>query len=216
MRTQLLGGEEIFRTVEGSLHKAGVESKGTCYFTTRRLIFEEPDRKVPPKVKIDKKKYAKNVVAGGVLLGGLGGAYGATKSMEVEEGHIIPGTTIIIWFDQLTKLEVDGTRIEATLQKDKENTEQISFKVNSSTRLTREDQEKLKSIVQSVQEKARFESKMELGTEEKIAFLKENNAKKGFLRPEQKLEYDISRKMALGKTREKAIEELFDEATKSA
>ena len=49
--------------------------------------------------------------------------------------------------------------------------------------------------------------------EAKLSLLVEVSAKKGFLRPNEKVEYDISKKMNSGKTREETITELYEETS---
>lgn len=72
----LKNGENIVRRFTGSLNENGTHKKGMWYLTNRRLIHRTfPEVKTRPKVKIDLKK----TVIGGVLFGGIGGAWLGTK-----------------------------------------------------------------------------------------------------------------------------------------
>lgn len=63
-------------------------------------------------------------------------------------------------------------------------------------------------------EKEDLQKEGEFSAEKKISFLVMRNLKKGYINPKLKLEDDISKKMNLGKTREQAIEELYEEETR--
>jgi hypothetical protein len=68
-------------------------------------------------------------------------------------------------------------------------------------------------LSQSACAEGRNIERQSLDLEAKLALLKEINIEKGFLRPEEKVEYEISRKMDSGKTREEAIKELYEETS---
>jgi hypothetical protein len=211
MKTSLLDGEQLVRQFDGILCET--ESEGTCYITNRRLIFEEPDREVKPEVKINWKKLAKRSVIGGVFGGGLGGGLGGASSVDVKPGSKTEGPVSVFWFYRLTGIELAEMKIGLRPRKKGGETEQALFRVREAEeRLTKEDQERIKALVETAKDEAGRQRERQSSIEEKLSFLKERNTKEGYLNPEAKLESDISRKMGSGKTRERAIEELFEEA----
>ena len=64
----------------------------------------------------------------------------------------------------------------------------------------------------AVKSKTKLQEGKKLGIEEKVAFLTERYAKKGYINPKLRLESEISKKMESGKTREQAIKELLKES----
>ena len=215
MRTELLNGESILKRLEGSVYVGSGCSSGECYLTDRRLIFEESDSKTRSKTRIpDSEKLLKDVAVGEFVLGGLGALGGVLRNLETEEGRVIPGRDISAWFEEVTDLKVNDSAVEVTIQKDKSKTELVRFEAAlQAGKFTVSEQEKLKELLESSKLKARTPEKQSLDLEAKLSLLIEINAKKGFLRPEQKVEYDISRKMDSGKTREEAIKELYEETS---
>jgi hypothetical protein len=213
MRTELLSGESILKRMEGSIYIGGGCSRGECYLTDRRLVFEESDRKTPSKTTIpNMQKLAKDTAKGYFLLGGLGALEETARSIETEPGQVVPGRDISAWFEEVADLKVNDSTVEVTIQKDKSKAESVRFEAAPHAgKFLVSEQEKLKELLKSSKLKARTPEKQSLGLEAKLSLLIEVNAKKGFLRPEQKVEYDISRKMNLGKTREEAIKELYEE-----
>jgi hypothetical protein len=213
MRTELLNGESILKRMEGSIYVGGGCSSGECYLTDRRLIFEESDRKTPSKTTIpDMKKLAKDAAKGYFLLGGLGALKETAKNVETEPGQVVPGRDISAWFEEVADLKVKDSTVEVTIRKDRSRAESVRFEAAPRAgKFTLSEQEKLKELLESSKLKARTPEEQSLDLEAKLSLLIEVNAKKGFLKPEQKVEYDISRKMNLGKTREEAIKELYEE-----
>ena len=213
MRTELLKGESILKQIEGSICTKGGCSNGECYLTDRRLIFEESDHKTPSKTTIpDMGKLAKDMAKGYFLLGGLGALEETARNIETEPGQLVPGRDISAWFEEVTDLKVNDSTIEVTIQKDKKDAESVRFEAAPhAEKFLVSEQEKLRELLKSSKLKA--PEKQSLDLEAKLSLLIEINAKKGFLRPEQKVEYDISRKMNSGKTREEAIKELYDETS---
>lgn len=215
MRTELLNGESILKRMGGSVYIGGGCSSGECYLTDRRLIFEESDIKTRPKTRIpDSEKFLTDVVVGEIVLGGLGAIAGAARNIENEGGEVVPGMEISAWFEEVTDLKVNDSTVEVTIRKDTSKSELVRFvAAPQGGKFTVSEQEKLKELLKSSKLKARTPGKQSLDLEAKLSLLIEVNAKKGFLRPEQKVEYDISRKMDSGKTREQAIKELYEETS---
>jgi len=214
MRTQLLKEELILKQIEGSLYVEGRCSKGECYLTDRRLIFEESDSRTHQKRIPDEEKFVKDAAVGYLLMGGFGALYGAVKNTESNKGQVIPGSEISAWFEDMTDLNVTDSAVEMTIPKGTSTPELIRFEAAPHAgKFTVSEQEKLRELLKSSKLNTSPEKQsLDLGT--KLSLLIEFNAKKGFLRPEQKVEYDISRKMDYGKTREEAIKELYDETMK--
>jgi hypothetical protein len=211
----LLKGEYILKQIGGSIYiKAGFSS-GECYLTDRRLIFEESDRKTPSKTTIpDMGKLAKDAVVGYVVLGGYGALTGTASNIITEQGQMVSGRDISAWFEEVTDLKVSDSTVEVTIRKNKSEAESIRFEAApNAEKFTVSEQEKLKELLKNSKLKARTPEKQSLDLEAKLSLLIEFNAKKGFLRPEEKVEYDISKKMSSGKTREEAIKELYEETS---
>jgi hypothetical protein len=214
MRTQLLKEELILKQTEGSLYVDDKCSKGECYLTDRRLIFEESDSRTHQKRIPDEEKFVKDAAVGYILMGGFGALYGAVKNTESNKGEVIPGSDVSAWFEEVTDLKVTDSAVEMTIQKGTSMPELVRFEAAPHAgKFTVSEQEKLKELLKSSKLNTRNPEKQSLDLEAKLSLLIEFNAKKGFLRPEQKVEYDISRKMNSGKTREEAIKELYDETS---
>jgi hypothetical protein len=212
MKTRVLDGEQLLREFDGYLLKDGWESEGTCYISNLRLVFEEPDREGVPEVEIDWGK----VVAGGILFGALGAGIAAAKGSRGEHS-LIEGTVHILWFDKMARIDTARMEVAATLQDQENRPERFLIKIKKTEEeLTVEEQERLKTLVENARDKARLQRERESKTQEKLTFLKGLCARKGFLNPESKVEYDIAKKMDCGKTREEAIDELHKEVTDSA
>lgn len=220
MKTKLLDGERIFRTILGVFCKDEVESKASCILTDRRLIFEDIDILTFKDENIRKTEmdWGDWVELGRSILFEEDGALKAL-GMHREKGAIT-----IYRLDKLMNLRLSDTEIRVTaLQEDKGKFEQALFKVEkvwddlgkTSEQLTTEDQKKIQSLVETAKEKAKSQKK-EPDINDKILFLAEKRVKQGFINPRLKLEHDISARMKSSKTREQVIEELYQEETRSA
>jgi hypothetical protein len=211
MKTKLLDGEKVFRTIHGIFCKDEVESSSTCFLTDRRLIFEDAD------ILEREMSLGKELALDAVLL-----AVGAP--MYAGHVHREKGVITIYHLDELINLKLSEIKIEATtLQANKESVEKVSFKVEkvlddlgrASEQLTVKDQKGIQALVKTARERKQSQKK-ELDINDKLSFLTERRMKQGFINLELKLEDDISRIIGSGKTREQAIEELYEEEARSA
>jgi hypothetical protein len=144
--------------------------------------------------------------------------------MYAGQVHREKGVITTYNLDELINLKLSEIKIEAiTLQANKESVEKVSFKVEkvlddlgrASEQLTVEDQKGIQALVKTARERKQNQKK-ELDINDKLSFLAERRMKQGFINLELKLEDDISRRIGSGKTREQAIEELYEEEASSA
>jgi len=209
MKTKLLDGEKILKTSLGIFCKDEVESSSTCFLTDRRLIFEDAD------ILQREMNLGENLALDAVLL-----AVG--RPIYSGQVHREKGVITIYRLDQLINLKFSDTQIEVrALQEGKGKVEKILFRVReiwdalgkASECLTIEDQRKIQSLIEASKDKARSQKK-DLDINDKLSFLAERRMKQGFINLELKLEHDISGRMGSGKTRQQAIEELYEEETR--
>jgi len=151
MKTKLIDEERIVKRIDGFFVKSEVELYGTCYFTNRRLIFEEFGRGEKPEVKINWKKLAKRSLIGGILGGPIGGGLGGASSVEVKPGGKV-SEEIVFWLHDLENIEFDDTGFKATSQED----EEILFGYElPSDRFTNEEQERVTALIATAKDKTK-------------------------------------------------------------
>lgn len=225
---QFIGGRKLSEQEKGDgLFRAGSFSSGRWYITNRRLIYEGKTQSVSLKRSIvlpgwmktepDSLTHSLDRITN-VEMVDEGTLYGKHVEVTFEEGSLENHVKVIMRkreeFMQTLRSQLNQLSSASTVPapKHEEKTESVPVRTGQLEKSTETRVEESKFAAHSVKDQLVQPEKCVEQIASRVAFLKEYNARKGFLRPEQKLDYDISKRMESGKTREEAIEELYEEA----